>query len=165
MRISIRLPCEWQLTDTQPSQADLLEMFSVHRSASLSTHIQQLDKDLRSLLPGMESPYKEAITLLAQKTDLLWQQLAFDGPTEPTSVVISHTGIDVCPDTGNAPAHPAATECTPYAGVHFVLPDGSHILTAAEVTRNDERVGMAFKDMPDNVAKTLSRFILNSRAA
>ncbi len=161
MRVSTRLPCEWQLVDDQLSSARLHEVFALPRGTGVAAALTELGAALNNALENVQDLHvRHAISMVNQKIDLLAPTNSNPEPIPAQTVVLSHDGLQL------TAAH--ALEVDQFVAVHIVLDDGLSFLECGSVTRccqvdNSFAIGVTFNAMSASNSKRLARQVMRTR--
>jgi hypothetical protein len=158
MRVPTRLPCKWQLFDSQPTQQQLYELFDLHRSMAYQRDIEHLNDDIQSSLHGIsDANTRHALMLINNKVDLLAEQQSSSPKPPETDLVLSLSGVDLLIDTPVEPGH--------WLGMQLVLDEGYRLVESGCITRCTPTegkflMGVVFEEMSSHSARRLARFVM-----
>ena len=170
MRVSTRLPCQWQLFTEQPSADALLTAFSLPSHILAQAEWDELCRQIEQALSAVPDTHtRHVLSLLDDKLN----QLALPATevfTPPLmSVVLSMQGMDFETERYAPPGG--------WLGVHMLLDNGFSFVEAGLITRCEPvraedaesghvpgyTLGVAFVDMAQANARRLARHVLHGR--
>lgn len=158
VRVPTRLPCQWQLFDSQPTHQQLCELFGLHRSMAYQRDIEHLNDDIQSSLHSIaDGNIRHALTLMNNKMDILTRQQSPQEKPPETNLVLSLAGVDLLLDTPVETGH--------WLGIQLVLDAGFQLVEPGRIshcTANQDKflVGVVFEDMSPQSARRLARFVM-----
>jgi hypothetical protein len=134
MRVSTRLPCQWQLFASLPSRAELLQRFSLPANLSLTAELAELDLEISSTLACItDTPTKHALSLLQRKLDLVYDSPSDVQAPKLQNVVMSFEGMQLHSERFASPGS--------WLGVHLQLNDGFNFVERGQISHCTETVG------------------------
>ena len=163
MRVSTRLPCQWQLFASQPSRAELLQRFNLPANLSLTAELAELDSEISSTLVSItDIPTKHALTLIKRKLDLVCNSPNEVRVPKLQNVVMSFDGMQLQSERFASPGS--------WLGVHLQLNDGFNFVERGQVSHCTETVGaytlgirFEIADSEPINAKRLARYIMQQK--
>ena len=162
MRVSTRLPCEWQLVDDNLNAAKLQEVFALPGGTSVAAALKELGAALNNTLENIQDLHvRHAISMVNQKIDLLAPAADSPDPLPTQSLGLSHDGMQL--------TAPHALDVDQFVAVHIVLDDGLSFLECGSVTRccaveEGFEIGITFNTMSASNSKRLARQVMRTRA-
>jgi PilZ domain-containing protein len=162
MRVSTRLPCEWQLVDGLLNGARLHDVFALPGGAGVAAALTELGAAINNALENIQDLHvRHAISMVNQKVDLLAPPHSSPEPIPAQSVVLSHDGMQL--------TAAQALEVDQFVAVHIVLDDGLSFLECGSVTRccqvgRGYEIGITFNAMSASNSKRLARQVMRTRA-
>lgn len=162
MRVSTRLPCEWQLVDDELNSARLHEVFALPGGTGVAAAFTELGAALNNALENIQDLHvRHAISMVNQKIDLLAPTNCSPQPIPTQSLVLSHDGMQLTASQ--------ALEADQFIAVHIILDDGLSFLECGRVTRccpvnNNYEIGITFSAMSASNSKRLARQVMRTRA-
>lgn len=170
MRVSTRLPCQWQLFTEQPSQQALLTAFSLPSHILAQSEWDELCRQIEQAMSAVrDSHTRHVLSLLDDKLNQLAMP-STDVFTPPLmSVVLSMQGLDFETERYAQPGS--------WLGVHMLLDQGFSFVEAGQITRCEPvqaqdaeaghlpgyTLGVAFVDMAQGNARRLARHVMRGR--
>lgn len=161
MRVSTRLPFEWQLVDQQLTTAKLQDVFSLPGGIAVAAALAELGAALHNALDNIQDRHvRHAISIVNQKIDLLVPAGVTSDPLPVQTIVLSHDGMQISTEVPLR-AHQSVA-------VHLILDDGLSFLECGTVTRccqvqNHFEVGLTFNAMSPVNSKRLARQVMRTR--
>lgn len=161
MRVSTRLPCEWQLVDDNLDSARLQEIFALPSGTSVAAALTELSAALNNALENIQDLHvRHAISMVNQKIDLLAPPGGSPDPLPSQTIGLSHDGMQL------SAAHSLAVE--QFVAVHIILDDGLSFLECGSVTRccpveDGFEIGITFSAMSATNSKRLARQVMRTR--
>ena len=161
MRVSTRLPCEWQLVENQLNPARLHDVFALPGGAGIAAALTELGAALNNALENIQDLHvRHAISMVNQKIDLLAPTPSNPEPIPVQPIVLSHDGMQL--------TAARALEVDQFVAVHIVLDDGLSFLECGSVTRccpadNSFEIGITFNAMSASNSKRLARQVMRTR--
>ncbi len=159
MRVSTRLPCQWQLFAEQPGADALRARFGISRSLALETDLARLGDDIdRSLRTVVDPEVRHVLALMNHKIDRLGHGLAGDEPPPVQSIVLSADGLEL---TSDQPC-----EAGSWFGIHLLLDTEFNFISAGQMSHCTQRgevfqLGIVLKDTEAHSARRLARFVMH----
>ena len=171
MRVSTRLPCQWQLFTSQPARQELLSAFGLPAQTYRQAEWDDLSAQIAQALAAVpDRDTRRVLTLLNSKIDQLAGPAAQVLTPPLKAVVLSLQGMDL-------PSERSAEPGT-WAGVHLLLDNGFSFVEPARITRcvptqtgdadagfvaPGYLIGVSFESMAQSNARRLARHVLKSR--
>ncbi len=158
MRVSTRLPCEWQPLAAAPSRHELLHLFELPPTAAFAPELSRLSDAIQNAIHKVDNTdVGQVLELLNTKIDIVSHQQLTTKLPAIINVGLSLAGLDV-------KSNHAVTPGT-WIGVHLVLEDGYHLVECGQVSRCTPKVhsfciGVALTDMDPQNARRLARFVM-----
>ncbi|XOV81581.1 MAG: PilZ domain-containing protein [bacterium] len=161
MRVSTRLPCEWQLVDDILSATQLQDVFNLPPGASVAAALFELSAALDNTLENIQDLHiRHAISIVNEKIDLLAPAGHHPDPLPVKHLGLSHDGMQFVVNQELAVDQIVA--------VHLLLEDKLSFLQCGSVTRccavaAGFEVGLTFSDMSASNSKRLARQVMRTR--
>ncbi len=163
MRVSTRLPCEWQLVDRLEEPGELQQRFALPSGSSVAATLNELGDAVNHALDNIADIHiRHAISTLNKKIDLL-QPLHSQKPQLPgESIVLSHEGMHL--------TVAQSVRNQQLIAIHLILDDGYSFLECGTVTRcsaagDSYELGITFNNLSDSNAKRLARQVMRTKPA
>ena len=156
MRVSARLPCQWQSFEEMPRRRDLIDCFALPQVALEAAELRnEVERELKAVA---DKTLRRTLALLNQRIDLLAATSRSAPTPPPLDLELSADGV--CLPTASQLAAGS------WVGVHVLLDDNTEFLAAGRVchsTRVDGqpyRTGVSFADAED--CRVLARHVMRS---
>lgn len=163
MRVSTRLPCEWQLVDRLEEPWELQQRFALPSGSSAAAALRELGEAVNHALDNIADIHiRHAISTLNKKIDLLQPLHSEQSQLPGESVVLSHEGMQLSVEQ--------RIQNQQLIAIHLILDDGFSFLECGTVTRcsaadNRYELGITFKHLSDSNAKRLARHVMRTKPA